>query len=611
MCLSLAVVMVIAAVVVAGSHSQMQQSLRRVIVQHDQELPVLASRKLVRVPVRRVEVRENLTTPAPLTVDERYLQHLAAVLEGCGEICDLGMQGTPSLFFDYVSKAFDCMAIGANPAIDEAGFETPPPREMPQGMREAFTYGGRVPVGYSYYDAKYLDGNADTPVWTAEMIDGMVQQASRRELDGNYGRDETNWVIEGLSRMDLKGADVLVIGSENPWVEACVLQAGAAHVTTLEYGRIVSTHSQVSAMTPGEMRRRFRELMGTYDAVVTFSSVEHSGLGRYGDALNPYGDKQAMARAWCLAKPGARLLVGVMSGGDHIEFNAHRIYGPLQYQHLLANWEQVWRASGGSQTVHVLRKPSRWVGVRFNGQLGNQMFEAASSFGIAKARGARWCIQGLRGSLLDNAVQFTRPVEECPSGIQFAEEMEGRYNQRFVPSLMDGKGKGDTIVGTYLQTWTYFADSGIPFALKEKEWGERWVQEHGVDVAIHVRSPEYGLRASEAFFVKAIELLERLTKGREHRFVVTTDDHAWVRSRPVFRDMVISEGNSPAQDMSINAACKHMIMSVGTFGWWGAYLKRTNGTVIYWIVPFNVNVENHDSAQFYLPEWIPVAADKE
>ena len=32
-----------------------------------------------------------------------------------------------------------------------------------------------------------------------------------------------------------------------------------------------------------------------YDCVASFSSVEHSGLGRYGDELNPFGDLQASA----------------------------------------------------------------------------------------------------------------------------------------------------------------------------------------------------------------------------------------------------------------------------------------------------------------------------
>ncbi len=33
----------------------------------------------------------------------------------------------------------------------------------------------------------------------------------------------------------------------------------------------------------------------------------------------------------------------------------------------------------------------KWVGVILEGQLGNQLWAMASSHGIAKARGARWC----------------------------------------------------------------------------------------------------------------------------------------------------------------------------------------------------------------------------
>jgi hypothetical protein len=58
---------------------------------------------------------------------------------------------------------------------------------------------------------------------------------------------------------------------------------------------------------------------------VTFSSVEHSGLGRYGDALNPWGDIIAIARAWCVTKQGGSLTIGVMYdyNNDCIRFN-HR-----------------------------------------------------------------------------------------------------------------------------------------------------------------------------------------------------------------------------------------------------------------------------------------------
>jgi hypothetical protein len=55
----------------------------------------------------------------------------------------------------------------------------------------------------------------------------------------------------------------------------------------------------------------------SFDAIVTFSSVEHSGLGRYGDALNPWGDIIAIARAWCITKQGGSLTIGVMYAYDN------------------------------------------------------------------------------------------------------------------------------------------------------------------------------------------------------------------------------------------------------------------------------------------------------
>jgi hypothetical protein len=50
--------------------------------------------------------------------------------------------------------------------------------------------------------------------------------------------------------------------------------------------------------------------------------------------------------------------------------------------HLLANWER----RDDSPSVHSLKKPAVWVGATLPGQLGNHMFAAASSFGIARAR---------------------------------------------------------------------------------------------------------------------------------------------------------------------------------------------------------------------------------
>ena len=41
----------------------------------------------------------------------------------------------------------------------------------------------------------------------------------------------------------------------------------------------------------------------------------------------------------CLTRLGGRMLIGVPTGSDGVLYNMHRIYGPLQLSHLLANWE--------------------------------------------------------------------------------------------------------------------------------------------------------------------------------------------------------------------------------------------------------------------------------
>jgi hypothetical protein len=41
-----------------------------------------------------------------------------------------------------------------------------------------------------------------------------------------------------------------------------------------------------------------------FDLAVSFSSMEHAGLGRYGDPFNFIGDLQEMARLSCVVRPG-------------------------------------------------------------------------------------------------------------------------------------------------------------------------------------------------------------------------------------------------------------------------------------------------------------------
>jgi hypothetical protein len=262
--------------------------------------------------------KKKLSDNAPFTtITGPYREHIIQVLQGCGEICNTTMVGKPGIFFDEISKQVDCAELWRNSAIDAPRPIGPAP-DVPADLKHLFNYNGRVPIVYNptfgILNQQYMGGKAETPEWKQDVIDQWTQQCGAGRLQGTYGSAATNGVNEGLKMIpDMKGGRVLVVGSENPWVEACCLSAGASHVTTLEYGAIVSRHPRVSTLTPDEARIAFvNGSMPVFDVIVTYSSVEHSGLGRYGDQLNPWGDLQAIARAWCICKEGGYLLLGVM-----------------------------------------------------------------------------------------------------------------------------------------------------------------------------------------------------------------------------------------------------------------------------------------------------------
>jgi SAM-dependent methyltransferase len=58
--------------------------------------------------------------------------------------------------------------------------------------------------------------------------------------------------------------------------------------------------------------------------------VEHIGLGRYGDPLDPEGDLKAMAELQRVLAPGGSLYFVVPVGEPRVQFNAHRIYAYRQ-----------------------------------------------------------------------------------------------------------------------------------------------------------------------------------------------------------------------------------------------------------------------------------------
>lgn len=293
---------------------------------------------------------------------EQEFAYVPRVAEKCGKLCNYGEgKFSPSRYFDAREVPVDCEVIFSTDVFILRGHRrAKAPETIPPSLLDAYTIHGAVPISKYYFDQMYLSKQSKTHVWTKKMVDDQISLAAAGALQGNYGIDETNHLRNALRvAPGIEGGRVLVIGSEQPWVEACILQAGAKSITTLEYGEIISEHEAIQTLTPPAFRRNFISgELGTFDAIVTFSSVEHSGLGRYGDSLNPWGDILEIARAYCVSKPGASLVIGVMYGSDSIAFNAHRVYGDLRWPYLVSNWRQIHREDTGRQRVHVFQKPS-------------------------------------------------------------------------------------------------------------------------------------------------------------------------------------------------------------------------------------------------------------
>ncbi len=68
-------------------------------------------------------------------------------------------------------------------------------------------------------------------------------------------------------------------------------------------------------------------------------TVEHIGLGRYGDAIDPTGDLKAIAELQRVTKPGGQILFVTPVGKSRIEFNAHRVYSYQQIIESFGNCE--------------------------------------------------------------------------------------------------------------------------------------------------------------------------------------------------------------------------------------------------------------------------------
>lgn len=209
---------------------------------------------------------------------------------------------------------------------------TEPIRRIPDDLLDRFTMSGRVPIVYTYRNESYPSEHPY--IYTDNQIDYFIEM--QRSGHYFYYGQLDEYIEKALKKYDVPGHDILNIGSITPWYDALCIRLGVKP-TTVDYNRIISQSSRTTTMTLEELRRSER----VFDYALSISSIEHDGLGGYGDPIDPDGDLKNMKEMKGYLAKGGLMFFNVPIGKDVVYFNRERVYGRIRLPRLLEDWELI------------------------------------------------------------------------------------------------------------------------------------------------------------------------------------------------------------------------------------------------------------------------------
>ncbi|KAJ8319128.1 hypothetical protein KUTeg_004219, partial [Tegillarca granosa] len=186
----------------------------------------------------------------------------------------------------------------------------------------------------------------------------------------------------------------------------------------------------------------------------------------------------------------------------------------------------------------------------------------------------------------------------------------------------------DYRLAVYLQSWKYFEnvtdDLRQQFTFKpdikkrseliiNKMLSKRKVTSRAdvILVGVHIRRGDF-VNNKYGYEVATKEYLQRAVKYFTDRFInvlfiVCTNDLRWTKENMPPVAVEYTENNSAEVDMCILSMCNNTILSVGTFGWWAAWLNK--GTTIFFKWPAKEGSPlrkdfSKNYTDYFPPKWI-------
>lgn len=98
------------------------------------------------------------------------------------------------------------------------------------------------------------------------------------------------------------------------------------HVDVADIRPLETQEGNIDFLQSDFMADDIVEKLGTSDSVSCLHAIEHFGLGRYGDPIDPDGHVKGLKNISRVVKKGGILYLSVPIGTQRVEFNGHRIF---------------------------------------------------------------------------------------------------------------------------------------------------------------------------------------------------------------------------------------------------------------------------------------------
>jgi hypothetical protein len=110
--------------------------------------------------------------------------------------------------------------------------------------------------------------------------------------------------------------------------ELCLMRSVLAHCKTVFDVRPITAKISGVVFKQADLMKPLEGMEGYCDSLSCLHVLEHFGLGRYSDPIDPKGFERGLINMAGLLREDGVFYLSVPIGIDRVEFNAHRVFDP-------------------------------------------------------------------------------------------------------------------------------------------------------------------------------------------------------------------------------------------------------------------------------------------